>query len=68
MDQEGGSLSSIIGAFGYSDEFNRRYGGLSYTTLVTKISQLAPGRDPDRWVGLVRRGTGSGRRTCRPSR
>ena len=47
MDGEGGSLSSIIGAFGNSDEFNRRYGGLSYTQLVTKIYQQTLGRDPD---------------------
>ena len=47
MDAEGQSLNAIIGAFGYSDEFNRRYGGLSYTALVTKIYQQALGRDPD---------------------
>jgi YD repeat-containing protein len=47
MDAEGQSLDAIIGAFGYSDEFNRRYGGLSYTALVTRIYQQALGRDPD---------------------
>jgi hypothetical protein len=47
MDAEGQSLNAIIGAFGYSDEFNRRYGGLSYADLVTKIYQQALGRDPD---------------------
>jgi hypothetical protein len=47
MDREGGSLSSIITAFGSSDEFNRRYGGLTYTALVTKIYQQALARDPD---------------------
>jgi hypothetical protein len=47
MDAEGGSLNAIIGAFGYSDEFNRRYGGLTNTQLVTKIFQQALGRDPD---------------------
>ena len=26
MDAEGGSLTAIIAAFGYSEEFNRRYG------------------------------------------
>jgi hypothetical protein len=46
-DNEGGSISSIIAAFGTSDEFNRRYGGLTYTALVTKIYQQALGRDPD---------------------
>ena len=47
MDNEGGSLSSIIAAFGKSDEFNQRYGGLTYTALVTKIYRQALGRDPD---------------------
>jgi YVTN family beta-propeller protein len=47
MDAEGQSLNAIIGAFGYSDEFNRRYGGLSYAALVTKIYQQALNRDPD---------------------
>jgi len=47
MDAEGQSLDAIIGAFGYSDEFNRRYGGLSYADLVTKIYRQALGRDPD---------------------
>jgi hypothetical protein len=47
MDAEGGSLSAIIAAFGSSGEFNRRYGGLSTSALVTKIYQQALGRDPD---------------------
>jgi hypothetical protein len=47
MDREGQSLDAIIGAFGYSDEFNRRYGGLGYEALVTRIYQQALGRDPD---------------------
>jgi len=47
MDSEGQSLNAIIGAFGNSDEFNRRYGGLSFTALVTRIYQQALGRDPD---------------------
>jgi hypothetical protein len=47
MDAEGQSLNAIIGAFGYSDEFNRRYGGLSYDALVTKIYQQSLGRAPD---------------------
>jgi hypothetical protein len=47
MDAEGGSLNAVIGAFGNSDEFNRRYGGLNYTQLVTKIYQQTLGRDPD---------------------
>ena len=52
MDAEGGSLNAIINAFGYSDEFNRRYGGLSYTQLVAKIYQQTLGRDPDP-AGLI---------------
>jgi hypothetical protein len=47
MDAEGRSLNAIIGAFGRSDEFNRRYGGLSNTQLVTRIYQQTLGRDPD---------------------
>jgi hypothetical protein len=47
MDAEGGSLNAIIAAFGYSEEFNRRYGGLSYTALVTKIYQQTLARNPD---------------------
>jgi YD repeat-containing protein len=47
MDAEGQSLNAIIGAFGYSDEFNRRYGGLTNTQLVTRIYQQTLGRDPD---------------------
>ncbi len=47
MDAEGGSLDAIIAAFGNSDEFNRRYGGLTLTELVTKIYQQALGRNPE---------------------
>jgi len=47
MDAEGQSLDAVIGAFGSSDEFNRRYGGLTYTALVARIYQQALGRDPD---------------------
>jgi hypothetical protein len=47
MDAEGQSLDAIIGAFGYSDEFNRRYGGLSFAELVPRIYQQALGRAPD---------------------
>ena len=64
MDNEGGSLSSIIAEFGTSEEFNRRYVGLSYVALVTKIYQQALGRDPeqgglDYYVGELQ----AGRRT-----
>lgn len=45
MDAEG--LDAIIGAFGTSDEFNRRYAGLSNVALVTKIYQQALARDPE---------------------
>ncbi len=47
MDAAGQSLDAIIGPFGNSDEFNRRYGGLSFTQLVTMIYQQTLGRDPD---------------------
>jgi len=47
MDAEGQSLNAIIGAFGTSPEFKGRYGGLTYTQLVTKIYQQALGRAPD---------------------
>jgi len=64
MDQEGGSLSSIIAAFGTSNEFNRRYGGLNHVALVTRIYQQTLGRDPeqgglDYYVGELQ----AGRRT-----
>ena len=47
MDNEGGSLASIIAAFGTSDEFNRRYGGLSFSDLLDTLYQQALGRAPD---------------------
>ena len=47
MDQEGGSLSSIIASFGSSDEFNRRYGGLTYSELIDILYQQTLGRAPD---------------------
>ena len=64
MDAEGQSLNAIIGAFGYADEFNRRYGGLNYAALVTKIYQQTLGRNPDQgglnyYVGELQ----AGRRT-----
>lgn len=61
MNAEGGSLNAIIGAFGNSDEFNRRYGGLTYTQLVTEIYQQTLGRNPeqgglDYYVGQLQAG------------
>jgi hypothetical protein len=47
MDREGGSLSSIIAAFGISDEFKRRYGGLTYSQLIDTLYQQTLGRSPD---------------------
>jgi hypothetical protein len=47
MDSSGGSLNGIIAAFGYSAEFTRRYGGLSYSQLVTNIYLQGLGRHPD---------------------
>ena len=40
-------FDSCPDAFGNSDEFNRRYGGLGNSDLVTKIYQQALNRDPD---------------------
>jgi len=64
MDRAGQSLDAIIQAFGYSAEFNRRYGGLGYTQLVTKIYQQALARNPEQgglnyYVGELQ----AGRRT-----
>jgi hypothetical protein len=47
MDAAGGSLNAIVGAFGTSAEFDGRYGGLSYSALVTTIYQQTLGRAPD---------------------
>jgi CSLREA domain-containing protein len=47
MAQEGGSLSSIIQAFGESAEFTDRYGGRSSQDLVAGIFQQLFGRAPD---------------------
>ena len=50
LDLEGGSLRDH-GEFGYSDEFNRRYGGLTHAALVTSIYRQLLGRDPEQ-LGL----------------
>ena len=47
MDAEGGSLSSIIAAFGNSAEYNQRYGGLSFSDLIDILYQQTLGRAPD---------------------
>jgi hypothetical protein len=47
MDAEGGSLSSIIASFGFSDEFTRRYGTLTYSELLDTLYQQTLGRAPD---------------------
>jgi hypothetical protein len=47
MDQEGASLVSIIDAFGTSDEFTRRYGGLTNSQLIDTLYQQTLGRAPD---------------------
>jgi len=47
MDREGRSLDAIIAAFGNSEEFNHRYGGLGYSALITRIYQQTLGRNPD---------------------
>ena len=43
----GGSLNSIIQAFGVSEEFERRFGSLSNRQLVTNLYQQLFGRNPD---------------------
>ena len=45
--QAGGRLDRIIEAFGASDEFSRRYGGLSNTELVTRVYRQLLNRLPD---------------------
>src|SRR5580765_7216079 len=47
MAAEGGSLNSIIAAFGTSKEFTDRYGGLGNTQLVKGIYRQLFGRDPE---------------------
>ena len=47
LDSAGGSLVSIIAAFGTSDEFSRRYGNLSYSALIDTLYQQLLGRAPD---------------------
>jgi len=47
MDLEGGSLASIIAAFGTSNEFTRRYGGLANSQLLDALYQQTLGRAPD---------------------
>ena len=47
LENENGNLNSIIDAFGYSDEFDTRFGSMSNQELVTNIYQQLFGRDPD---------------------
>lgn len=47
MASEGGSLGSIITAFGVSKEFTDRYGSLSNTDLVKGVYRQLFGRDPE---------------------
>jgi hypothetical protein len=43
----GGDLSAIIEQFGTSQEFDERYGGLDYGTLIDTVYQQMFNRDPD---------------------
>lgn len=57
--KEGGNLSSIITAFGESEEYNSRFGSLNNTQLVTNIYRQLFGREPDKngldfYVGKLR--------------
>ncbi len=47
LESQGGSLNSIIAAFGASEEFDSRFGDLSNTELVSNIFQQLFGREPD---------------------
>lgn len=47
MDAEGQSIRAVVNAFGTSQEFTQRYGGLNNTQLVTAIYQQTLARDPD---------------------
>ena len=46
MDSEGQSLDAIIGAFGNSDEFNRRYGGLTRAMRAPAAHACMPPKSP----------------------
>lgn len=52
MDAEGQSLASVINAFGNSQEFRSRYGGLGNAELVATVYRQALAREPDP-VGLA---------------
>lgn len=47
LDGSGGDLTAIVDAFGNSEEFNERYGGLGNVELVNSIYQQMFGRDAD---------------------
>jgi hypothetical protein len=47
LDDEGGSLDSIMEAFGVSDEFLREYGHLSHEELIYNIYEQLFNREPD---------------------
>jgi hypothetical protein len=47
LNNEGGDLSSIIQAFGYSQEFNDRFGDLGTQELIRNLYQQLFNRQPD---------------------
>ncbi len=47
LEDEGGDLSTIIDAFGESQEYQDRYGSLSNSQLVTNLYDQLFGREPD---------------------
>lgn len=64
LQSEGGNLDSIIQAFGESQEFNERFGGLSTTQLIANIYQQLFNRAPDpAGLAYYRDEMESGRRT-----
>jgi len=47
LEDEAGNLGSLIDSFGRSPEYNSRFAGLEFTTLVNNIFQQLFGRDAD---------------------
>ena len=64
LEEEGGSLASIIDAFGESQEYQERFGGLSNEELIANLYQQLFGRGPDPegktyWAGQLKSGAQS---------
>ena len=64
LEGNGGDLSTIIDAFGNSEEFNTQYGGFSGSELIHNLFQQLFGRDADDeglqfYLGLLESGAKS---------